>query len=84
MLLAFNVGISDSIARAFAKEMDVKIARDSVIYRLEEELVGLIESCMPKERFTHFEVSEYVVYQYFLRFLHIYSNEYALRGIDNT
>ena len=50
VILGFNVGIADSVTRAMAKEMDVKIVRDTVIYRLEDELRAVMESHMPKER----------------------------------
>jgi hypothetical protein len=39
-----------------AKELDVRIVRDTVIYRLEDELRALIESLLPKERVLTREV----------------------------
>lgn len=59
LLLAFNVNVADAATRATAKELDVKIVRDSVIYRLEDELINLIETCLPKERFLHLEVQKH-------------------------
>ena len=50
VILGFNVGVADSVTRATAKELDVKIVRDTVIYRLEDELLAAMESHMPKER----------------------------------
>jgi translation initiation factor IF-2 len=50
VILGFNVGVADSVTRATAKELDVKIVRDTVIYRLEDELRAAMESHMPKER----------------------------------
>ena len=41
-----------------AKELDVRIVRDTVIYRLEDELRALIESLLPKERVLTREVRE--------------------------
>lgn len=50
IILGFNIGIADSTTRSGAKESDIKIARDTVIYRLEDELINKIESLMPKEK----------------------------------
>ena len=52
IILGFNISIADSLTRSTAKESDIKIARDTVIYRLEEELIAKIESLMPKEKVT--------------------------------
>ena len=50
LVLAFNVGLADSATRASAKELDVTIMRDSVIYRLEDSLRTAMQAQMPKER----------------------------------
>jgi translation initiation factor IF-2 len=60
IVLAFNVGIADATTRSTAKEADIKIVRDSVIYRLEDELVAKIESLMPKEKVVVHEGSAIV------------------------
>lgn len=49
-VLGFNIGLADSSTRSYAKEMDIKIVRDTVIYRLEDSLVSTMESLMPKQR----------------------------------
>eukprot|EP00605_Chrysophyceae_sp_TOSAG23-4_P000975 GSChrysophyteH1.ASY1.ANO1.1075.1 assembled CDS len=53
VVLGFNVGVADSTTRAMAKEHDVSIARDNVIYRLEEKLVNEMQAVMPMERVEH-------------------------------
>jgi len=50
LILAFNVGLADSATRSSAKEHDVKIVRDTVIYRLEDALRLAMQTQMPKER----------------------------------
>ena len=50
LILAFNVGLADSATRACAKELDVSIMRDTVIYRLEDSLRSAMQAQMPKER----------------------------------
>ena len=50
LILAFNVGLADSATRASAKELDVSIIRDTVIYRLEDSLRESMQAQMPKER----------------------------------
>lgn len=50
LILAFNVGLADSATRASAKELDVAIIRDTVIYRLEDSLKDAMQAQMPKER----------------------------------
>ena len=50
IILGFNIGIADSNTRSAANQADIKIVRDTVIYRLEDELINKIESLMPKEK----------------------------------
>ena len=50
VILGFNVGIADTSTRNDAKQMDVQILRDSVIYRLEEGLIERMHALMPQER----------------------------------
>jgi translation initiation factor IF-2 len=68
LVLAFNVGIADAATRSMAKQRDVTICRDDVIYRLEEELVKTMVSYLPKERTLVKEVnvlcSVYFLYLY--------------------
>lgn len=56
LILAFNVNITDSNTRSMAKMKDVNICRDNVIYRLEDELVRVMLSHLPKERSLQREV----------------------------
>lgn len=57
LILAFNVGVVDGDTRSMAKQLDVNICRDDVIYRLEDELVNTMLSYLPKERELQKEVS---------------------------
>lgn len=57
VVLGFNIGIADNNTKMTAKQMDVSITRDEVIYRLEEDLVRRIEELMPKQRLVSKEVS---------------------------
>eukprot|EP01038_Epipyxis_sp_PR26KG_P013212 gene13212-17709_t len=50
LILGFNVGIADSSTRSLAKELDVKIFQESIIYRLEDEIIRIMETSMPTER----------------------------------
>ena len=50
IVLGFNIGIADAATRNQAKQNDIKIARDTVIYRLEDALVEKIVSLMPQEK----------------------------------
>lgn len=50
LVLGFNIGLADSATRACAKELDVSIIRDTVIYRLEDSLRTAMQAQMPKER----------------------------------
>lgn len=54
-ILAFNVGYIDGETRAAAKEMDIAVVSDSIIYRLEDELGKKILDQMPKERILQLE-----------------------------
>lgn len=49
-VLGFNVGLADSATRAAMKELSVPVDRDTIIYRLEESLVQVMQTLMPKER----------------------------------
>lgn len=49
-IFAFNVGLGDSSLKQIAKQANVDVFRDSVIYRLEDELLVRLEALMPKER----------------------------------
>ncbi|KAJ1433792.1 hypothetical protein B484DRAFT_301361, partial [Ochromonadaceae sp. CCMP2298] len=60
LVLAFNVGIQDAATRAAAKQLDVPIHRDEVIYRLEDELVRAMLAYLPKERVVKIEGSAVV------------------------
>ena len=57
MVLCFNVSISDHQTRTAAREQDIKVVSEKVVYRLEEELQRSMELLMPKERIVHVEVS---------------------------
>jgi len=61
LVLAFNVGLADSSTRATANELDVRVVRDNVIYRLEDELIATMEAHMPKEKISHLEGSAKVL-----------------------
>ena len=56
LVLGFNVSLADSSTRSLAKEADIKISRDTVIYRLEDELRATMLGLMPKIRNLHPEV----------------------------
>lgn len=49
-VLGFNVGLADNATRAAMKELSVPVNRDTIIYRLEEALVEVMQTMMPKER----------------------------------
>ncbi len=55
IILGFNVGVADSTTRSMAKEADVTITRDNIIYRLEEKLLHEMSSVMPMERHEHID-----------------------------
>ena len=57
-ILGFNVNIIDSQTRSLLKHQDVEFVRDSVIYRLEDHVISMIEKYMPRERIETVEVSE--------------------------
>ncbi len=57
VILCFNVGIADHQTRTAAREQDIKVVTEKVVYRLEEELQRNMELLMPKERIIHVEVS---------------------------
>jgi translation initiation factor IF-2 len=50
MILAFNVSVADNTTKLKAKQLDVDIVRDDVIYRLEDALKHRIEDLLPQER----------------------------------
>lgn len=50
------MGVADANTRNEAKELDVRIVRNSVIYRLEDELKGAMESVMPMDKVLTREV----------------------------
>jgi translation initiation factor IF-2 len=50
IVLGFNINIIDADTRLSAKESDIKIFRDTVIYRLEDHLKDEMENKLPKER----------------------------------
>ena len=54
-IFCFNTGISDFSTRALSKELDVKVYSDTVIYRLEEELISRIEKKLPTEKVLSLE-----------------------------
>lgn len=49
-VLGFNVGLADNATRTAMKELSVPVNRDTIIYRLEEALVEVMQTMMPKER----------------------------------
>jgi translation initiation factor IF-2 len=49
-IFAFNVGLGDGSLKQLAKRSNVDVFKDSVIYRLEDELLVRLEALMPKER----------------------------------
>ena len=57
LILGFNVGIADNNTKMTAKQLDVNICKDEVIYRLEDELVKTVEALLPKDRVVTKEVS---------------------------
>lgn len=54
-VLAFNVNLADSYTRTMAKEKDIRVFRDTVIYRLEDELKTVMASVLPKIRTLNME-----------------------------
>lgn len=50
MVLAFNVSVADNQTKTKAKQYDVEVVRDDVIYRLEDALKARIEDLLPAER----------------------------------
>jgi small GTP-binding protein len=56
-VLGFNVNIIDSQTRSLLKHQDVEFVRDSVIYRLEDHVISMIEKYMPRERIETVEVT---------------------------
>ena len=50
IILGFNIGIADNSTRNEAKQNDITIVRNSIIYRLEDALVEKMTSLMPQER----------------------------------
>lgn len=55
LVLGFNIGVADASTRSIAKEQDVRIVRDTVIYRLEDELLASMTALMPRQRLLHSE-----------------------------
>ena len=62
LVLAFNVGIADAATRAKAKQLDVSVSREVVIYRLEDELVRIMGDQLPKERVLKKEVMNWLIW----------------------
>lgn len=56
LVLGFNVNIVDGQTRSLAKQLDIAVCRDNVIYRLEDELVRVMSEYLPKERVLEQEV----------------------------
>lgn len=56
LVLGFNVNIVDGHTRSLAKQLDIAVCRDNVIYRLEDELVRVMSEYLPKERVLEQEV----------------------------
>jgi translation initiation factor IF-2 len=56
LVLGFNVNILDGQTRSLAKQLDIAVCRDNVIYRLEDELVRVMSEYLPKERVLEQEV----------------------------
>jgi translation initiation factor IF-2 len=61
LILGFNINVADGNTKTVAKQLDVKIFRDAVIYRIEDELKSLVESFLPKERIVTKEGSATVL-----------------------
>ena len=49
-ILGFNIGLTDSVSRELAKQYDIPIYRDTVIYRLEDALRETAIKLLPKIR----------------------------------
>lgn len=49
-ILGFNIGLTDSVSRELAKQYDIPIYRDTVIYRLEDALRETAVKLIPKIR----------------------------------
>lgn len=56
LVLGFNVNIVDGHTRSLAKQLDIAVCRDNVIYRLEDELIRVMSEYLPKERVLEQEV----------------------------
>lgn len=56
-ILGFNVNIIDSQTRSALKMGDVNFVRNTVIYRLEDHLLSMIQDYMPKEKIETVEVT---------------------------
>jgi translation initiation factor IF-2 len=50
MILAFNVGILDNRAKTTAKQLDIPIYRDNIIYNIEDSMITRLESILPKDQ----------------------------------
>ena len=64
IVLGFNVGIADSSTRSLAKELDVVLSRDNIIYRLEEKLLEEMKNLLPKDK-TEVEEGHAIVQKVF-------------------
>ena len=56
LVLAFNVGVCDSNTRALANELDLRVVREGVVFRLEEALAAALQALMPQERVALLQV----------------------------
>ena len=54
-ILGFNVSLTDSVTRELAKQLDIPVFRDTIIYRLEDALCEAMEKLMPKEKVFELE-----------------------------
>jgi small GTP-binding protein len=57
MILGFNVNMMDTNTKQAAKQLDVGIQSNNIIYRLEEELINKIYWILPREKLVTFQVS---------------------------
>jgi translation initiation factor IF-2 len=55
-IFAFNVGLSSSSMKHVAKQAGVEIVSDTVIYRLEDDMIAKLENMMPKLKTVTLEV----------------------------
>ena len=68
-VFGFNVGLADASIKNIAKRAGVEIVRDSVIYRLEDDMIAKLEQLIPKQKTLISEVcvtNNYVSTRYFI------------------